>query len=353
VTTAATLTADNNREVQRLLDRMTELSNAIPKHIEDGQSWRYQLEQVEVLKELAVRSKEEDRGSWLKMAVESCCSAVQQSPEKETAAVERLADMPGWIAKHYPRSPMITYAAMQEIRSDCERVQAKLGANHPNGAREHLCERLLGFAQIYPADPEAPKAVMEAAQTAEAMGKTDAACRSYRYLAQSFPQHALGRKAGGALWRLGGGGDVVQLHLPVLYARTRVWPRCSTWPSFAARSSSYFWSGTAGPVVDDMRTLSKLMERYQERGLEVVYVNLDSDAEQARTCLSGVLTAGTHVHQKGGPDGGVAEKYGISNLPHAFLVGTDGTLLKHTVPPAQLEAEVSRHFPRAGDRGPT
>ena len=54
----------------------------------------------------------------------------------------------------------------------------------------------------------------------------------------------------------------------------------------------YFWSSSSGQVAEDFEALKRLTDRYQDHGLTVVYVNLDSDSAQARAFLAGQLTAG-------------------------------------------------------------
>jgi hypothetical protein len=73
---------------------------------------------------------------------------------------------------------------------------------------------------------------------------------------------------------------------------------------------------------------------------------MDADLNAARSFLAGRLTMGTHVYQRGGLDGLVAERYGIQTLPTLFLLGNDGSLIKQSLPAAGLEAEVSSRLPR-------
>ena len=70
----------------------------------------------------------------------------------------------------------------------------------------------------------------------------------------------------------------------------------------------YFWSSTSADAAEDFDALKQLTDRLAGRGLEVVYVNIDGDPAAAKTFLSGRLMAGTHLYQKGGLDGAIAER---------------------------------------------
>ncbi len=108
----------------------------------------------------------------------------------------------------------------------------------------------------------------------------------------------------------------------------------------------YFWTASGGQADQDFAILKRLTDRYQERGLEVIFVNLDGNPAQAKAFLAGQLTAGVHLHQPGGLDSSVAERYGLQSLPQAFLLNPDGTLLQRNLQAGQLKAAVANLLPR-------
>jgi hypothetical protein len=115
----------------------------------------------------------------------------------------------------------------------------------------------------------------------------------------------------------------------------------------------YFWASTSEQVGEDFATLKRLTDRYRSRGLELVYVNLDDNPTSAEDFLSEQLTAGTHLFARGGLDGPIAESYDLHSLPQAFAVAPDGTLLRHSVQVAELEALVSAHLGASRETAPT
>jgi thiol-disulfide isomerase/thioredoxin len=337
-------TADDP-ELKRLLDRLGALSDLVGKNASAPDAWRSLMEQGDLLLQLAARSKAEERENWLRMGIDSYYSAAIQSGANDVTASKQLSELPARIGRAFPGSPLVSYAGLQGVQADYVRA-VSADPEHPDKARELLHDRLLAFAHEFPKAPEAPKAVMDAAQISESLGKIDDARVCYRYLADNFAGQAVARKAGGSLARLGLGGEPVHLELPLLFA-----PESRNDSMFDLKElrgklvAVYFWSSTSPQAAEDVQILKDLAVKYQDRGLEVVYVNMDDDPAAARIFLAGRLTVGVHVYQRGGMDGPVAERYGIQALPTLFLLGNDGSLIKQSLPAAGLEAEVSSRLP--------
>lgn len=342
----AGLPVADEQHLRPLLDKLSQLSQLIDRNAQSPQLWQFHLEQAEVLLQLAAQSRDKERESILRMAVDGFSSSALLCPREQPLALQRLQQLPQRLAHFFPDSPAILYAVLQEIQTDCTLVLEKTGGDRGK-TEEHRCTRLMQFAQEHPQASEAPKAVLQAAQIRESLGQTDEAGHCYRYLIEQFPNDAASRKAGGALWRLGQSHQPMYLELPLLYASGSTTNAAFNLDELRGRLVVvYFWTSTSERAAEDFQTLKQLTDRYVGRGLEVVYVNMDADAAQGRAFLSGRLTAGIHCHQPGGLDGPLAERYGIQEVPQAFLIGRDGTLLKHSLPASRLEAELGGLLPR-------
>jgi thiol-disulfide isomerase/thioredoxin len=291
--------------------------------------------------QLASHAAGKEREDWLKSVVDAYFSAAVSAPENDTAALKGLQALPAQIAQAFPGSKVGAYAVTQEIQADYLRVLSKSG-DDPAKAQLHLRDRLLRFAQEQPSSAEAPKAVMEAATICEQLNKRDDARKCYRYVAARYPGTPAARKAQGIEWRLGEGSAAVSLELPHVYATSARGDQ--PYDIKEARGKVvvvYFWTSATPEAHGDFAALKVLTDRYQFKGLEVVYVNLDDDPLAVRDFLSGKLTSGVHLHQKGGLESETAARFGIKALPEAFLVGKDGTLIKHSLRVGDLEREVS------------
>jgi hypothetical protein len=333
---AVRATADS--QVQDLLAQLSKLSDSLIRNVQSPQAWRYQLEQADVLLQLAACAGQgEERDSWLKMAIEGYYSAAVQSPANEPTAQQRLAQLPERIARDFPGNRLSSHAALRDVQADCTRALA--GAADPVKTKDYLRHRLLRFAKDHPWVPEAAKALMDAGHLAEALGMNDDARRCYRYLTEAYSKHSLSQEARAAMRRLGGlDGETVALNLPLLYS-----PGAGGEARFDLKQMRgdfvlvHFWSSTSPHTAEAFQALKRLTDRSQDSGLQVVYINLDSEPASARAFLSGCLTAGTHVYQSGGLTGAVAQHYGIQKLPHTLLVGKNGALLRHSLEPADFE----------------
>jgi hypothetical protein len=334
-----------DQEIKGWLDKLTELSELIARNEQSPQAWRHHLAQAEVMLHIAARSRPSERDGWLRMAVDGYYSAAVQAPDSEPATYQRLAQLPGLLARAYPGSDVPSYAALQEIQADHARAVAR-GGDSSARAQERLRDRLLSFAQERPRAPEATRAILDAGQISESLGKTEDARRCYRYLAERYAGQDVARKAGASLWRLGLTGEVLRLKLPLLFATGT-----SAEPAFDLQEVRgklvvvYFWASTSALAAEDFQAMRNLANRYG--GLEVVCVNLDREPALGRAFLSGRLTVGTHVFQSGGLDGAVAVRYGLPALPQAFLLNCDGGVIQHAQQPGDLESVVADRLPRS------
>jgi hypothetical protein len=336
---------DEEQRLRPLLERLTQLSQLIERNAQSPRLWQYHLEQAEVLLKLAAQSREKERESILRMAVDANYSAALLCPREQPIAMQRLRELPRYLAQYFPGNPAVLYAVFQEIQADCMLVMERTGGDRAK-SEEHRCNRLLQFAHEYPNVPEAVKAVQQAAQICESLGQAEEASRCYRFLVENFPSDPAARKAAGALWRLGANHEPIQLQLPLLY--TAGSSSRDTFNLDELRGTVtiiYFWTSTSAQTEEDFQLLKQLTDRCAGRGLEVVSVNMDPDPAQGRAFLSGRLTAGVHCYQAGGLEGPVAERYGLQELPQAFLVGRDGTLVKHSLPVSRLETELLGSVP--------
>jgi thiol-disulfide isomerase/thioredoxin len=345
-TPTATEEIADEQQLRPLLDKLSELSQAIDRNAQSPQVWQYHLEQAEVLLRLAAQSRQKEREDILHMAVDASSSAALLCPREQPIGLQRLRELPSRLTQYFPGSPAILYSILQGIEADCTLELEKTGGDKVK-AEDYRCKRLLQFAQQHTEFPEAAKAVLQAAHIRESLGQNEEACRCYRLLVERFPNDPAARKAGGALWRLGDNHQPISLELPLLYGAAGSGTATFQLDELRGRLVVvYFWSSTSERVEEDFQQLKQMTDRYAGRGLEVVYVNMDSDGAKARGFLSGRLTSGVHVHQPGGLEGAVAEQYGIQSLPQIFLVGRDGTLMKHSLTMDRLEAEIANQLPR-------
>jgi len=104
----------------------------------------------------------------------------------------------------------------------------------------------------------------------------------------------------------------------------------------------YYWASWNTQSLGDFAKLNLLLQAQSKNGVELVAVNLDATAEEAKQFLSKSPAPGTHLHQDGGLESRLATDYGILSPPTFFLVGKDGKVVSHTVQINNLEEEVRK-----------
>ena len=86
-----------------------------------------------------------------------------------------------------------------------------------------------------------------------------------------------------------------------------------------------FWATWCGPCVQAMPTIQALHEKYADRGLVVIGVSLDSpkSGDAIKEFLEDKKITFAQIHDA---DGSIAEKFGVSPIPHSVIIGKDGTV---------------------------
>ena len=85
-----------------------------------------------------------------------------------------------------------------------------------------------------------------------------------------------------------------------------------------------FWASWCEPCRRSFPWLNSLRERYADRGLTIVAVNLDKDRRAADDFLERFPASFLVAYD---PAGKSAEAYRVSAMPSSFLIGPTGTLL--------------------------
>lgn len=85
-----------------------------------------------------------------------------------------------------------------------------------------------------------------------------------------------------------------------------------------------FWASWCGPCKQSFPWMNEMQAKYSARGLQVIAVNLDAKAEDARTFLASVPAQFTIAYD---PAGSSAQQYRIKGMPSSVLIGPDGKVI--------------------------
>ena len=89
-----------------------------------------------------------------------------------------------------------------------------------------------------------------------------------------------------------------------------------------------FWASWCGPCQQSFPWLAQMHDKYYEQGLRIVAVNLDRNRAAAERFLARLPAPFEVVFD---PEGVQAERFGVSGMPHSFLIARDGRLLSNHI----------------------
>lgn len=87
-----------------------------------------------------------------------------------------------------------------------------------------------------------------------------------------------------------------------------------------------FWASWCGPCRQSNPSIVRLYKKYKDSGFEVFGVSIDSKKAAWIKAIKQDKIKFTQVIDNGGWNNGVAEKYGVSQIPTNFLLDKNGNL---------------------------
>ena len=92
-----------------------------------------------------------------------------------------------------------------------------------------------------------------------------------------------------------------------------------------------FWASWATPVKAELPELKKIGEKYRDRGLEIIGVNLDNDRADVDAFLKANPLSWPQIAEGGGLEGRLAIEYGITSVPTIFLADAQGKVINRNM----------------------
>jgi hypothetical protein len=327
-----------------LLDELSRVGQLLAKANTPSDIVSSAMRQVDVLGRLAARSKPDERTSWLRQMADTLQLAASNGPAADHAALDRLASLSRQVAQSMPGSSLAAYIAFRELGADYSANISRPDVDVIK-AQQAWHDRLTAFVQSYPDAEDASTAMMELAAVSESLGTKDEARSWYQQVARRFADKPAGTQAQGNLRWMNLHGQDLHLALPLLFTdndqqdvpfdieelRGKVVIVC-------------FWSNREPRSSEALHELNQLAARYQANGLCLLCVNMDGTPKEARMFLGGPQGPAVHVFQRGGGEGSLALRYGLTALPKLVLVGRDGKVLLQPTGIAELQEFLREGF---------
>ena len=102
-----------------------------------------------------------------------------------------------------------------------------------------------------------------------------------------------------------------------------------------------FWASWCGPCRREMPNLVDLYAKYKGKGLEIVGVSLDRDAESWKKGIEQLGITWPQMSDLKYWQCEGAQLYAVSSIPHTLLIGPDGTILQRGLHGDELQSAVA------------
>jgi thiol-disulfide isomerase/thioredoxin len=314
--------AGMSQELQKLLVDLERIDAGLKE--QGGDRNRLQEEKAMILQKLVIANKgSEDLELWVKQFVDSTSSAAQtgeyvEGVEKLRQMIPILSNMPG--GKDY-----VAYLEYRLISTEYTIKSTSPKADFSKLLKDHM-ENLEAFAKTHPNNIDAADAMINIGLNHELAGDEKEAEIWYKRVASNFPKTTLGDKASGALARLTLEGRQISLNGKTLDGKDINSQSMAGSPILV-----HYWATWCEPCKADMAEIRKTQAKFARQNLQVIGVNLDTDAATAKKFLAtSKAFPWQHIHEQGGFESPLAIRLGVLSVPVTILIDGDGKVVKRT-----------------------
>jgi thiol-disulfide isomerase/thioredoxin len=319
---AASTDTGLSQEVQSLLTELDRVETKLKDS--GGNRSKLQEEKADVLQKLVFANKGTgELELWVKQFADSTSSAAQIGEYPEGVSrmkflVSQLANIP----KGKDLVPYVEYRLISTeftVKSNGEKVDfAKL--------QSWYMDQLEEFAQSYPDSVDAADAMIQIGLNYELSGNERDGESWYKKVATKFPKSIQGEKAAGALARLNLEGRQIGLVGKTLDGKSLDSKSMNRSPVLV-----HYWATWCEPCKQDMAELRKVQSKFARQNLQIIGVNLDTEAAVATKWLSENKSyPWPHLHEQGGFDSSLAVRLGVLSVPVTILIDGEGKVVKRT-----------------------
>lgn len=98
-----------------------------------------------------------------------------------------------------------------------------------------------------------------------------------------------------------------------------------------------FWASWCGPCKAEMPNIKEVYDKYKNKGLEVISISSDAKREAWLRAIKHENMTWTQLSSKGST---VSADYGVSGIPHLFLIDPDGNIIANGLRGKDIMGEV-------------
>jgi thiol-disulfide isomerase/thioredoxin len=272
---------------------------------------------------------DEDKLSYNKQVVDSLVAALRSGAYPQGRPVlEKLIEKGGKLG---------SYSAYSLIGAEFALKNNAPGANVLANQKKWMSD-LQDFLNKFPQADEAPDVLLQLAIANEFNADEEPARKQYAQVIKDYPGSEAAKKAAGSLRRL----DLVGQ--PLALKGTGLQNEVIDATQYKGKTLLVvFWASWASPVKDNLPELVKVHEKYRDRGLEILGVNLDNERGDLEAFLKSHQLTWPQIFESGGMESRLAVEYGIISLPSMILVDAQGKVVdRHLRTAAEVERQLEK-----------
>jgi hypothetical protein len=330
--------------VRALVEMLNKLDNIGPAQpLTTATIAAHSAKRAEILEQIVAHLPPQEQEMWVKQLVDSLSSAAE-GEKVGGKHITRLKQFKDSLVKG-PNTNLAAYATYHYLVAENSIILSDLAPGKMAEVQEQLRKNLDSFIKAYPSSDEAAEAMLRLAMAYEFMSTKDGETKAkewYEQLSRKLDKNQHVEKAKGAIRRMDCEGKPLELSGPDLDRNNAMVNAAS-----ALRGKVvlvYYCASWSRSLADDAKTIKALVNQYGPKGLEVVTVCLDHDANNAKQTAAAL--PGLHLYAPGGLDGSpLAAHYGIVVVPHMFVVNKDGNIVNRSAQAMTAEDDVKKLLP--------
>jgi hypothetical protein len=279
---------------------------------------QWHLDRIEILRKVIGEAKGDDeRLGYYKQVIHDLAEAYKSGLYPQGAQVfERLIRQGGKIG---------SFAEYRKILAEFDLEADKPGANLLE-AQETTLKKLEAFLEANPRADEIADVLFQIANVNDFNANEEQAKKYFARLASEFPNTDVGKKAQGAITRLGLDGKTLTL------SGTSMTGKAASLADYRGKTVLVlFWMSIAEPDRREINDLLELYKRFSDKDFEILSVNLDPDRELLNDFLRDRSLPWTIIAETGSLDSNLANRFGIISTPTMFLVDGQGKVVSHRI----------------------
>ncbi len=275
---------------------------------------------ADALEKLISASSGEERSSWIRQFADTVSVSAQTGEFPK--GFERLNEFVKKLTDVSTSKDDIAYVVFRTLTAENNYEMEQPKANF-DALQKAFLAKLELFIENYPECEDAAEAMIQIALSAEFSGDAKVAEKWYSKAASEFGKTLPGRKATGAMRRLGLIGKKFGLEGKLLDGREFNSKALEGGPVVY-----HCWASWCEGCKAEMRGLKELQNKYSKTKFNIVGINFDNSEKLADDFLTANAFPWMHLHDEGGLDSPIAVTYGILTLPVNVIVDKNGKVVK-------------------------